>query len=90
VWAVSTTGNARVGEKLDNSLKALVKEIENTPGCEALGKALPAMLDLEIKDGKEPSLNYSNITNTLAWSLIYLDGLETNLKMIKATAAPGN
>jgi hypothetical protein len=90
VRALSTTGNARVGEKLDNSLKALVKEIENTPGCEALRKAIPAMLDLVIQDGKEPSLNYNNITNTLVWSLIYLDGLETNLKMIKATVAAGN
>lgn len=85
VRALSTTGNARVGEKLDNSLKSLVREIKNTPGYETLGKAIPAILDLEIQDGKEPSLNYVNITNTLAWSLIYLDGLETNLKIIKAT-----
>ena len=31
IQALSTTGNAKVGEKLDNSFKALIKEIENTP-----------------------------------------------------------
>lgn len=89
IEALSTTGNAKVGEKLDNSLKALVKEIENTPGCEELAKAVPVILDLRQQNEDEPLLIWHNITNTLSWTLIYLDGLETNLKMIKATVTAG-
>jgi len=82
---LSSTGNAKLAEKLDNSLKDLLKEIENTPGCDDLAKAIPLILDLNPQDEGEPLLIWSNITNTLSWTLIYLDGLETNLKMIKAT-----
>jgi len=85
IQALSTTGNVKVGEKLDNSLKALVKEIENTPECEELAKAIPAILDLSQQYKDEPLLIWHNITNTLSWTFIYLEGLETNLKMIKTT-----
>ncbi len=85
IQALSTTGNAKVGEKLDISLKSLVKEIENTPGCEELTKAVPAILDLRQQNEDEPLLIWHNITNTLSWTMIYLDGLETNLKMLKTT-----
>ena len=85
VQALSTTGNAKLGEKLDNSLKELIKEIENTPGCSELTKAIPVILDLNPQNEDEPLLIWHNITNTLSWTLIYLEGLETNLKMIKTT-----
>ena len=85
IHGLSATGNANVAEKLDNSLKALVKEIENTPGCEELTKAVPVILDLRQQNKGEPLLIWHNITITQSWTLIYLDGLETNLKMIKAT-----
>jgi len=86
IQALSTTGNAKVGEKLDNSLKALVKEIENTPECEELTKAIPEILDLRQQYEDEPLLIWHNITNTLSWTMIYLDGLETNLKLIKTSS----
>ena len=85
VQALSNTGNAKLGEKLDNSLKELIKEIENTPGCNELTKAIPVILDLNPQNEDEPLLIWNNITNTLSWTLIYLEGLETNLKMIKTT-----
>jgi len=80
-----TTGYARPGDKLDLSMKALLKEAENTPGCEDLAKSLPAILDLRVKDQDIPSLVHHNVTNIMAWTVIYLDGIETNLKLIKAT-----
>lgn len=83
VQALSNTGNAKLGEKLDNSLKDLIKETENTPGCEELTKAIPVILDLNPHN--ESLIIWHNITNTLSWTLIYLDGLETNLKMIKTS-----
>jgi hypothetical protein len=85
IQALSTTGNAKLGEKLDNSLKALVKEIGNTPGCEELTKAIPVILDLSQQHEDDPLLIWHNITNTLSWTMIYLDGVETNLKLIKAS-----
>ena len=83
IQALSTTGNAKLGEELDNSLKALVKEIENTPGCEDLAKAIPVIFDLRLQNDDDPTLVFHNITNTLSWTLIYLDGVETNLKLLK-------
>ena len=85
IQALSTTGNAKIGEKLDNSLKSLVKEIENTPGCEELTKAVLVILDLRQQNEDEPLLIWHNITNTLSWTMIYLDGMETNLKLIKSS-----
>ena len=85
VQALSNAGNAKLGEKLDNSLKELIKEIENTPGCNELTKAIPVILDLIPQNEDEPLLIWHNITNTLSWTIIYLEGLETNLKMIKTT-----
>jgi hypothetical protein len=90
IQSLSTTGNAKVGEELDNSLKALVKEISNTPECAELKKAIPVILDLRQQYEDEPLLIWHNITNTLSWTLIYLDGLETNLKMLEATASSNN
>jgi hypothetical protein len=90
VKALSTTGNSSVGTELDNSLKSLIKEIKNNPGYEELAKTIPTILDLELQDGGEPALKFYNIAdNNLVWVLIYLDGIETNLKMIKATATAG-
>jgi hypothetical protein len=85
IQALSTTGNARLGQKLDNNLKELLREIENAPGYEELAKAVPVIFDLNQWDENEPLLIWYNITNTLSWTLIYLDGMETNLKLIKTT-----
>jgi hypothetical protein len=89
--ALSTTGNSSSGTtELDNSLRTLIREIENTPGYEELAKTIPAILDLEQQEGKEPALKFYYITdNNLVWVLTYLDGIETNLKMIKATLTAG-
>jgi hypothetical protein len=62
-----------------------VKEMENTPDFEELVKEAPEIFDLELPGGNEPAYAVRNITeNSISWALIYLDGLETNLKMIKA------
>jgi hypothetical protein len=85
IQALSSTGNARLGDKLNNSLKELIREIENTPEYDNLTKAIPGILDLNPQNEDTPFLIWPNITNTLSWTFIYLDGMETNLKLIKAT-----
>jgi len=87
---LSTTDNTKVGDKLDNSLNALVKEIENTPGCEDLAKAIPSIFDLRLQYDDDPNRVFHNLTNTLSWTLIYLDGVETNLKLIKTVVSPND
>jgi len=85
IIALSLASNEIVGEKLDKSLKALIKELENTPGCEELAKAIPAIFDLRLQYDDNPNLVYHNIRNILSWTLIYLDGVETNLRLLKST-----
>ena len=60
--------------------------MENNSGYEVLANAAPVIFDLEEPSGKEEEWgNWKFNDNSLSWVLIYLDGLETNLKMIKAT-----
>ncbi len=84
--ALVKNGDSPAGTKLLNSLKNLVKTIEATSGNNELAKAAPVILDLEVPSGNESEWgNRKFRDNNLSWVLIYLDGLETNLKMIKAT-----
>jgi len=84
--ALIKAGDYPAGTKLFASLEALTKEIENTSGYEELAKSAPVIFDLEEPSGKEEEWgNWKFRDNSLSWVLIYLDGLETNLKLIKAT-----
>ncbi|HPC97726.1 MAG TPA: hypothetical protein P5348_03815 [Bacteroidales bacterium] len=83
--ALSSTGNDRLGEKLDNAMRALLEEAEKTPGYSELAKSLPAILGLQVQDKNNPSPVWHNLNGNLSWTLIYLDGVETNLKLIKTT-----
>jgi len=84
--ALVTGKDSSLDTRLEDSLNSLMTEINNTSGYETLAKAAP-----EIFDFTEPSAGQYEWTakvfqyNTQSWSVIYLDGLETNLKLIKAT-----
>ena len=84
--ALIKAGDSPVGTKLFASLKALIKEMQNTNGYEGLAKVAPVIFDLKEPSGNEEEWgNWKFSDNSLSWVLIYLDGLETNLKLIKAT-----
>jgi GldL N-terminal domain len=75
-----------VHSKLVSGLKDLISLMEKTPGCESLAAAAPAVFSLR----KTPSGNYNwNSDLILApvhpWLIAYLEGLENNLKLIRAT-----
>jgi len=71
---------------LQNGLKSLVLEVGNTPGYEILAKAAPVIFEYaDPTDGSQEWTHGMFIATPRAWSLIYLDGLETNLKMIRAS-----
>ena len=78
-------GELEPGTKLKDGLNGLVSEINKTGGCEELAKEAPVIFDLNSPSGVE--LDWSNWKfneNNLAWVLIYLDGLQANLNIIKA------
>lgn len=72
--------------KLISGLRDFIILLENTPGYETLAEAAPSVFNLR----KTPGGNYNFESDLILspsqpWLMIYLDGLETNLKMIKAT-----
>ena len=74
------------GERLSRSLRSVITEMENIPACKELAAAAPAIFNLEESAGiEEKGLYRMFADNSLSWTLIYLDGLGTNLKMIRAT-----
>jgi hypothetical protein len=72
--------------KLYEGLSNLVRNMEATPGYEDLSKQAPLIFDMVTPDGYQIDwYSWKFNDNNLAWVLIYLDGLETDLKMIRAT-----
>jgi len=72
--------------RLETGMKSLISEINKSTGFEELAAASPAILDFKkAYEGSDTWNTYVFRYSTLSWSLIYLDGLEDNLKMIKAS-----
>jgi hypothetical protein len=84
--ALMKGNEAYAGERLETGIRNLILELDNTRGSEDLAKALPGIFNYRESDSKEH--NWANgifIDNNLSWALIFLDGLEVNLKMIKVS-----
>ena len=80
-------GEMPPGMKLNKAITELIDLMKQTKGFEDAAKALPSILDLDEEKGMDDPLNFysRNILIPLSWALIYLDGLEANLSMIKAS-----
>jgi len=74
--------------RLARGLKDLIKDLEATPGYEAFAKDWPSIFDIADQNEDEWQMRIFK-DNSLAWTLIYLDGLRSNLQIIKVTV-PGN
>lgn len=85
--ALSNAHESFPGEKLETQLKGLIHEFEISPGYEDLARFAPLIFNYTGDSVRDPWVNQILIYSPLAWSLIYLDGLETNLKMIKLSAS---
>jgi hypothetical protein len=81
-------GEMPPGIKLYKAITELIVLMKQTKGFEDAAKALPSILDLDEEKEKDDALNFysRNILVPLSWALTYLDGLEANLSMIKASA----
>ncbi|HBC79302.1 MAG TPA: hypothetical protein DEO60_13815 [Bacteroidales bacterium] len=84
--ALLDSGDIPEGAELLKGLKKLITLLEFTPGYSELAKEAPRIFDIVSPNGNEADwYSWKFKENNLSWVLIYLDGLETNLKMIKAT-----
>ncbi len=84
---LSDNGEIPAGVRLEKALAELVDLMKQTRGYEETAKALPAIVNLGTEKEEDPAMTFSgtNIIIPLSWVLIYLDGLEANLQMIKAS-----
>lgn len=88
---LSVRNDARFGKDKENihsglleGLGDLISLLEKTPGCESLAAAAPSIFTLR----KTPGGNYNWDSDLILapahpWLLVYLTGLENNLKMIR-------
>ena len=84
---LSDNGEIPAGVRLEKALSELVALMKQTKGYEETASALPAIIGLRQEKDEDPAWTFSgtNIIIPLSWVLIYLDGLEANLLMIKAS-----
>jgi hypothetical protein len=88
---LSGNGEMPAGMKLEEAMSELISLMQKTSGYEEAAKTLPSILGMGAANGDDPiwSFSFRNIIIPLSWALIYLDGVETNLTMIKASAPSG-
>ena len=89
---LADNGEMPAGLKLEKAITELVALMGQTKGYEDTAKALPAILGLGTENGDNEawSFTFRNIIIPLSWALTYLDGVETNLHMIKASGPAVN
>ena len=71
--------------RLQSSLANLINQLEKSDEYNWLAEAAPAIFD--YKETPDDPLGWTKekfVITPCVWSLIYLDGLETNLKMLRA------
>ena len=84
--ALLTGGNSsELDLRLQTGLKSLISELEKTPGYEDLARSVPVIFEYaELPGASNEWTRQMFGSNFRGWSLIYLDGLETNLKLLRA------
>jgi len=89
---LADNGEIPAGIKLEKALNDLIALMKQTKGYEETAKALPAIIGFGDENEEDPAGAFSgrNIIINLSWALTYLDGLEANLLMIKASAPAAN
>ena len=84
--ALWLSGELHPGDRLESAFKDLLSTVNQDKRYETISKALPVILGQTEETGMAPDWSIRRVAGTnLAWVLIYLDGLETNLLMLKAS-----
>jgi len=81
--AITKEGSSS-GIELENRMKELFGAIDNTKGYETLAKSAPLIFDINKPDGSGPDYGVRYVAyKTMAMSLIYLEGLKSDLIMMR-------
>lgn len=81
---VVTNEGTKLDTRLETGLHGLMQEFQNTPGYEELAKSAPGIFEFtEPFDGQYDWTSKIFQYSTRSWVLIYLNALETNLKLLK-------
>jgi hypothetical protein len=75
----------QISGKLQNKIEELIKLMAITPGYELLAKNAQGILNFKISPAESDDWYLQVFNDFPAWVLIYLDALETNLYLIKAS-----
>jgi len=88
---LADNGEMPAGIRLQKAISELISLMEQTKGYEETAKALPSILGIGGSNEDDPASAFAfrSIVVPLSWALIYLDGVETNLKMIKISTFQG-
>lgn len=78
--ALGVNNDMAGGSRLEKAMKAVIAEADSNPVYGELARALPGILELE---GNRLQTYFTE--DYTSWSLTYLDALETNLRLLKAT-----
>lgn len=71
--------------RLQTALQSLINESEGIDGFETLANAAPAIFDYKESTDRPDGWTFGTfIASPRIWSLVYLDALETNLKLLRA------
>jgi len=87
-YAIYFNQDNQLGKKLESSLSDLISLLRTTKGYENVAKYAYAILYLTDQDGSDSDIALRISNNSyLPWALIYIDGLRTNLLLIKTLTA---
>ncbi len=81
-----SAGEKEFGTRLAVSIQNLIDELSNEPELQDLAKAVPDILGFRTENGSHLKWALENFSDcSLSWTMIYLQGLKTDLMTIKAS-----
>jgi len=80
---LKSLGEPFPGDRFEIGLQNLVAELKRTPGYENFAKSAEVLFEYREDYMSEHPRKFEN--ETLSWLLIYLDGVKTNLNLIKVS-----
>jgi len=87
--AIAKEGSSSYGVELEKGMKDLLDAMEKTIGYETMAKSAPLILDIYKPDGSGPDYGVRYIAfKTMAMALILLEGLKSDLLMLRIQPVP--
>lgn len=87
--ALAKEGSSSYGIELENGMKDLLDAMEKTKGYETMAKSAPLIFDIYKPDGSGPDYGIRYIAfKTMAMALIHLEGLKSDLLLLRSQPVP--